>query len=214
MRCTSRGLVAALIICIVTGFAAAACGQPPSSSSATPDGPGATATALFNTVNSKLVIGGQATLVPGTDPLHPFAHVTFPPETPEPIPTSMPPACGATIAGWDEIVSKYGGFVHSNYCYVMDSQLVIAVEGTRRNTGAIATYQCQPNDASCLAGWAPSAPGAAWSVYTAPRAIAIVGFKPPDIVLLRPQQYCFNLTTHAFILDINACRLPAPATGG
>ena len=213
MRCTSRGLVAALIICIVTGFAAAACGQPVSSSG-TPNGPNATATALFVNTNRKLALVGEPTFRPGTDTEHPFAHVTFPAETPQPLPTSLPPACGATIAGWDDIVSKYGGFLYGNHCYVMNSQLVIAVEGTRSNTGAIATYQCETTDASCLAGQAPSASGATWSVYPAPRAIAIVGFKRPDIVLLRPQQYCFDLTTHTYIVGINACRLPAPGAGG
>jgi hypothetical protein len=211
MRCTARGLVAALIVCILTGLAGAACGQP-QSSSATPDGPNATATALFVNTNRKLALVGEPTRPAGTDPEHPFAHVTFPPETPQPMPTSLPPACGATIAGWDEIVSKYGGFLYSNHCYVMDSQLVIAVEGVG-NTGAIATYRCQTTDASCLAGNAPSTRGAAWSVYPAPRAIAIVGFYPPDMIRLRPQS-CFNLASHTYDPDIYDCTPHRAPAGG
>ena len=190
MRCTSRGLVAALIIGIITGFAMSACGQP-LSSSVTPNGPNATATAAFAALNRKLALLGIPTHRPGTNPLQPLAGATLPPRptfTPGPSPTPAAPACGATIAGWDEIVSKYGGFYMSNGCHVYDGQLVITTAGLNGGPGAIATYECQQADASCLSGNDPSVAGAMWSVYPSPYdgVVSIRGTRAPGLLLIEP----------------------------
>lgn len=221
MRCSSRRAIVFLGISATVMAAAAACGSPqsatsvtgtPPSVSATPSGLDATATAFFDIVNRKLAAGGEPTFAPGTDPLNPFADVTYPPEptnTPGPSPTPLAPACGATIAGWDEILAQYGGFYMGNGCSVYDGQLVIGTAGINGGPGAIATYRCQASDASCLQGNAPDASGAAWSVYPTPYGgvVSIRGFVPPDLLLIEPGDYCFNLTTYTYYRSKD-CLLP------
>jgi hypothetical protein len=225
MRRSSRRAAAALAIFAAVAALAAGCGSPLSATDATntaqagvgaPGTPAvtpitgtpatsaaaATATALFDNINRKR-FGNEPTFAPGTDPLHPYASVTYPPEptnTPGPSPTPLSPSCGATIAGWDDIVAKYGGFYMGNGCGVYDGQLVISTAGVNGGPGAIATYQCQPTDSSCLRGNAPDAPGASWSVYPSPYpgVVSIRGFSAPDRLLILPGEYCFNLSTHTY----------------
>ncbi len=167
----------------------------------------ATATAAFDAHNQKLANVHQPTLARGIDPLRPYADITYPPEntaTPGASPTPATPSCGATIAGWPEILVQYGGFYKGNRCGVHGSQLFITTAGaTYGAPGAFATYQCQPADATCLRGDAPSAPDAQWSVYPAPfnAGVQILDTSPadPNIVLV-PHQYCFNFATHTYLL--------------
>lgn len=181
--------------------------SPPPQRSATAEA-AATATAVFEAVNQKFSLAGQPTFPPGTDLAHPFADVTYPPTemaTPGPSPTPQTPACGSTISGWDALHAQYGGFEQQrgNACRLYDGQLVIATSGRPQGgPGAIAVYDCEQTDASCLAGRAPSAPGAAWSVYPAPfnEGIAIWKFVPPAKLLLIPES-CFDLATHTYDLD-------------
>jgi photosystem II stability/assembly factor-like uncharacterized protein len=108
MRRSSRRAAAALVIVVAIATLTAGCGSPRSTAGVTetaqveagtsvgmPEAstqvaitqtasvPDATATALFEAINRKL-FGHEPTLVPGTDPLHPYANVTYPPATPYP----------------------------------------------------------------------------------------------------------------------------------
>lgn len=190
-------------------IAFAGCGSlHTTSASDTPTGPQATATALFVNINRKRVLSSEPTFAPGTDPIRPFADVTSPPEptdTPGPSPTPVGPSCGATIAGWPEILANYGGFYKGNRCGPFETaagaQLVIATNGVDGGPGAIATYTCEPTDEACLHGDAPQQPGAAWSVYPAPfpgGVEVLVSSGTPDSFLLAGGHYCFNLDTHLY----------------
>jgi hypothetical protein len=180
------------------------------SSVLTTDSPDATATALFDATNRKYAAIGRATLPPGPDPLHPYANVTYPSAatvTPGPSPTPPAPSCGATIAGWPDILAKYGSLPEKGGCdaftTTVGTQLVITTEGVNGGPGAIATYFCQPTDSSCMRGGAPGAPNAAWTVYPAPFpgvAIQSIGDSSSDILILVGGR-CFNLGTHQYDLD-------------
>jgi hypothetical protein len=234
MRRSSRRAAAALAIFAALTALAAGCGSPLSAtdvtataqaragtagtSAATPiaetpivGAAAATATALFENTNRKLAQTGEPTLAPGTDPLHPFASVTYapePPNTPGPSPTPPAPSCGATIAGWADILAQYGPMPENRgcapYATSVGTQLVITTEGVNGGPGAIATYTCQPADSSCLRGEPPQAPDAAWSVFPAPYTggvgIAEVGDTSPDILILLGGR-CFNLATDAYDLN-------------
>jgi hypothetical protein len=200
-----------LLIFAAAGAAFAACGTYKSTqSSGTPTGIDATATALFDATNRKYVAIGRATLPPGTDPLHPFANVTYAPTstaTPGPSPTPPAPSCGATIAGWPDILAKYGPLPEKGGCAAfttaIGTQLVITTEGVNGGPGAIATYFCEPTDSSCMRGGAPKASNAAWTVYPAPFpgvAVQAIGDSSPDILILVGGR-CFNLGTHRYDLN-------------
>jgi hypothetical protein len=203
--------IIALSVGALSLTALAACGSLQTAAvSSTPNAAQATATALFVGTNVHLAAVNEPTLAPGTDPIHPFANITYPPEptiTPGPSPTPVAPSCGATIAGWPDILATYGGFYKGNACaaFTTDTgtQLVIATAGIDNGAGAIATYHCEATDSSCLAGDAPTAAGAAWSVYPSPYrdVIEIFRFAPPSTILLLPGEYCFDLDTDAYDLN-------------
>ena len=199
----------------------AACGSPtpkvvttPTDSVASPAPTMATsvdATAIFEATNRKLAANHQPTLVPGSDPLRPYANETSLPvstNTPGPSPTPDAPLCGSTIAGWPEILAQYGEIYKGNRCGPIGTQLVILTRGRDGGPGAIATYQCQPADQGCLRGEAPSAPDARWSVYPAPYAgaVAILGGSATLLIIDNGgAQICFDMTAHKYDLTLG-CR--------
>lgn len=201
-------LVIALGLLVV---AASGCGSPAQQSSVVPASPAmtisppdATATALFEAVNTKLGLNNEPTLVPGTNPLNPLANATHVPaatDTPGPSPTPEAPQCGATISGWPEILQQYGPLQKGNGCGPIDDQLIITTSGISGGPGAIATYQCAAGDASCLRGQSPTAGGAAWSVFPAPYpgSVTIIGGSGANLIIDNGgRQICFDLTTHTY----------------
>ena len=193
-----------------------ACGSPTPKGATTPASSGAspaatttvdaTGTAIFEGINRKRVENHAPTLAPGIDARTPFPLPTSDPNAAIPNgPSATPehPSCGSTIAGWPEIATQYSVDSKSNRCFILGTQLVIALVGRPpRGIGAVATYQCEATDTSCLKGDPPTAVGARWSVYPAPfqGGLPIVQFNPPDTVVTL-QGYCFNLTTHTYDLN-------------
>jgi hypothetical protein len=105
-----------------------------------------------------------------------------------------------------EILARYGA-LRPESCFGVGVKatgeiLVILTSGLSGGPGAIAMYRCQPDDATCNQGRAPSAPGASWSVFPAPHPgpVTIIGGDYPQSLLIDNGGWlmCFDMTTHAY----------------
>ncbi len=153
-------------------------------------------------LNRILVLQGEPTLAPGSDPSKGRPVSTEPsasPPPPGPSPTARPPLCGGgAITGGQEIVDTHG---ETKGCSVYGTQLVFTTNGAPGGNGGIGTFQCELDDESCLGRNAPKTPGS-WSFFVAPRpgVVKVLAWLPPDGLVINngAAQMCFNLTTHEY----------------
>jgi len=194
-----------------TGGATATGAQPGTATTgatATAAAPAPTRTSaeLLDAFNRRLAAHGEPTLPPGTDVTkgYPFdktveASVDA---TDEARPT-LPPAslnCGPRDARSGDISTGHG-YINMN-CALYGDDWIATTSGdfARAVPGVLALYHCDASDASCLSRGEPGIPGQ-WRIYTSPigEGVKIYSQSGP-ILLILPGQYCFDLTTDAWVL--------------
>jgi hypothetical protein len=204
-------LVAALFM-VFGASIATACGNPRTgtqtgtaavngSPTVLPPGP-----EFLDDLNRRYAAHGEPTLPLGTDISHGYPYdktaEAIVDATDEARPTHPPGPlfCGPADARSGDIVMNHGPVRANCARYGDDWITTTSGDPSQGIPGILALYRCDGSDASCLSLGEPRIPGK-WQIYTAPTGEGVTIYSQSGpILLILPGQYCFDLTTRAWVL--------------